>query len=280
MTFRLAVAQSLVGLDQHANAAAVRDLMRQARAAGADLAHFPEGAVSGYPSGPGKPHFKGWSVDWEGLRRELEDIAKLAAELELWVVVGANHRLSGETRPHNSLYVISPQGELAGRYDKRLISGSELADFYTPGRDPLVFEAGGFRFGLALCIEVNFPELFLEYGALGADVVLFSTYSEDPIFGVMAQAYAAATNCWVSLSAPAQFSRVLSSGVIGPHGYWLSQARRDGQPALAITDLDRADPALDMALNKARPWRAKARTGDIYGARNLDDRRSRDQSRF
>ena len=72
MTFRLAVAQSLVGLDPHANAAAVRDLMRQARAAGADLAHFPEGAVSGYPSGPGKPHFKGWSGDWEGLRRELE----------------------------------------------------------------------------------------------------------------------------------------------------------------------------------------------------------------
>ena len=280
MSFRLAVAQTLVGLDQHANAAAVRDLMRDAAAAGANLVHFPEGAVSGYPSGPGKLHFKGWQVDWGGLRAELESIAALAAQRSIWVVVGANHQLSGTTRPHNSLYVISPQGDLAGRYDKRLISASEVADFYTPGRDPLVFEAGGFRFGLALCIEINFPELFLDYAARGADVVLFSTYSEDPMFGVMARAYAAATNCWISLSTPCQFSPVLSSGVIGPHGRWVAQAPRDGQPALALAELDRADPDFDIALTKARPWRAVARAGEIYAARDLTDPRSRDQSRF
>ena len=35
---------------------------------------------------------------------------------------------------------------------------------------------------------------------------------------------------------------------------------------LAIAEIDRDDPALDGALNRARPWRAAARQGDIYRA--------------
>jgi hypothetical protein len=33
-----------------------------------------------------------------------------------------------------------------------------------------------------------------------------------------------------------------------------------------VADLDRADPKLDVALNKARPWRRVAREGRIYRA--------------
>ncbi|MFE4336056.1 nitrilase-related carbon-nitrogen hydrolase, partial [Streptomyces sp. NPDC056831] len=66
-------------------------------------------------------------------------------------------------RPHNSLYVVSDEGALAARYDKRYLSNTELSYLYTPGTAPLVFEVDGIRFGTALCIEANFPELFEQY---------------------------------------------------------------------------------------------------------------------
>ena len=39
--------------------------MAAARAAGARLVHFPEGAISGYPSGAeAKRALAGWAIDW------------------------------------------------------------------------------------------------------------------------------------------------------------------------------------------------------------------------
>jgi hypothetical protein len=43
-------------------------------------------------------------------------------------------------------------------------------------------------------------------------------------------------------------------------------------------DLDRADPALDITLNEARPGRDTARLGDIYAARRVSDPRSTDRT--
>jgi hypothetical protein len=47
-----------------------------------------------------------------------------------------------------------------------------------------------------------------------------------------------------------------------------------------IAALDRSDPALHVALDLARPWRASARRGDIYPIRRVDDRRSADRTRL
>ncbi|MBP6878070.1 MAG: hypothetical protein KBC34_08610 [Phenylobacterium sp.] len=51
---RVAIAQTPVGFDPRANGAVIRAQMREAAAAGARLIQFTEGAMSGYPSGPGK----------------------------------------------------------------------------------------------------------------------------------------------------------------------------------------------------------------------------------
>jgi predicted amidohydrolase len=63
--------------------------------------------------------------------------------------------LSGPNRPHNSLYVVSDQGAVVERYDKRFLSHTEVRFLYTPGTRPVVFEVDGFRFGTVLCIEVD-----------------------------------------------------------------------------------------------------------------------------
>ncbi|MBA4012646.1 MAG: carbon-nitrogen hydrolase family protein [Phenylobacterium sp.] len=277
---RIAIAQTPVGFDPRANGAAIRAQMRQAAEAGARLIQFTEGAMSGYPSGEGKRVLAGWDVDWAVLRDELEATSALAAELGLWAVVGANHPLTPPNRPHNSLYVISDRGELVGRYDKRLLSYTEVTDWYVPGLRLLTFEVDGFRFGCLLCIEIQFPELFVEYAAEGVDVVLLSTFSRDPMFALQAQGHAACGAFWLGFSVPAQCSAAAPSGLVGPDGRWISKALPDGRGGLVIADLDRRSEPLRGALDYARPWRVRARMGDLHRAARVVDPRSSDVSRY
>ena len=268
----IAAAQNLIGKEPHLNGRQIRTLMQRAHDAGARLVHFPEGAMSGYQP------FKG--QDCPALRQELELTRNLASKLKLWTVVGSDHPLTPPHRPHNSLYVISDEGQLVARYDKRLCSHNEIHNHYTPGRKPVVFSVDGFRFGLALCIEIQFPELFLEYEKLGIDCLLFSSHSKDPLFGIIAQSHAATNNYWFSVSVPAQYASALPSGVVGPDGYWISQCRRDAISDLALIKLDRSSPQFDVAINKARPWRQTAREGGVYEVRCVDDPRSRNALEF
>ncbi|WP_433305635.1 carbon-nitrogen hydrolase family protein [Actinoplanes sp. CA-030573] len=273
---RIAVAQTEVTTDPAVNGPVIRAALRRAADRGARLVHFSEGALSGY-AGPAKAYYTGWRIDWAPVAAELRATMALAAQLGVWAVVGGNHRLSGEHRPHNSLWVISDRGELTDRYDKRWLSHSEITGFYTPGDHVCTFEVDGFRFGCLLCIEVNFPELWMQQRALGVDCVLFSTYSEDPIFEVIARGHAATNGLWVSIAVPTTCAPAGPSAVVGPHGHVLERARTDRSEVICV-DLDRTDPTLDIALNKARPWRETARAGHLYSAARVDDPRSTDRT--
>ena len=248
--------------------------MHTAAAAGARLIHFTEGAISGYREALTA------ETDWQGLREELDKTAELAGELGLWVVAGANHPLTPPHRPHNSLYVISATGHLHGRYDKRLLSFNEVSNWYTPGVDAFVFDVDGFRFGCALCIEIQFPELFVDYATRGVDVVLLSTYSRNPMFPILALGHAACGAFWLSFSVAAQCSEAAAAGLIGPNGQWLARAPGDGSEALVLADLDRTAEELREALVYARPWRARSRSGELHIAARVDDPRSANRLTF
>lgn len=68
----------------------------------------------------------------------------------------------------------------------------------------------------------------------------------------------------------------MPSGIVGPGGRWLAQCPADGQPALAVADidLDSADPDIDVALRYARPWRRQAQAGLYEHRRVVGDPRS------
>jgi predicted amidohydrolase len=252
----LATAQPRVTADVSRNGSHIRALIREAKLAGCHLLHLSEGALSGYV----RRQIRSWEqVNWDSVTDEMGSIQELAAELELWVVLGCNHRLD-RLRPHNSLYVISNCGKVLARYDKRICSHSELNAWYTPGESPCVFEVQGLRFGCALCIEVNFPELFSEYERLGVDCVLLSSYSRNPMFGTLAQAHAASNCYWLSLSIPAEMSRGsgIASRFVGPTGEVLATCRK-GSATLTVNSLDPSDARWDVPLRRARPWRARAR---------------------
>jgi predicted amidohydrolase len=275
--FQIAAVQSTITPDIRENGRHIRSLMRLGKEAGARLLHFPEGALSGYV----KSQIASWDrVDWIALSDELRETAALAKNLGIWMVLGCAHRLTAPHSPHNSLYIISDQGELIGRYDKRRCSNSEINHWYSPGFEPVTFQIDGFVFGCALCIEVCFPEMFAEYERLGVDCLLLSSYSENLMFGVMAQGHAA-TNCyWISISVPAQCGYALPASLIGPNGDYIAQCRRISQPDIALARLDRDAPEFDIPLNKARPWRAAARKGEIYAVKRVDDLRSRNRTEF
>jgi predicted amidohydrolase len=142
-----------------------------------------------------------------------------------------------------------------------------------------VFEAGGWRFGCTLCIEVHFPELFHEYAELGVDCVLFSAYADDAMFGIQAQGYAASQSYWVSVSAPAQLSPGLPSRLIGPTGE-VQAIATPMQSEVVVDLLDERCPRWEVALHRARPWRARARDGAVYRQRYVRDPRSDTRSSF
>jgi len=216
----------------------VRSAIVAAADRGARIVQFPEGMLTN----PAKrlisgssPHLgdADWTrADWRALREELERIADACRARSICAVVGAPHQLSDGHRPHNSLYVFSSDGELVTRYDKRRLSTNETSYLYTPGTDAVVFEVDGFRFGMVICLETLFPELFIDYAAMDVDCVLISS-AADPNFGRLASAHAVMNAITVSVAfasgAPGDSHR---SGICTALG-WIARCENAG-PGLAV----------------------------------------------
>ena len=234
--FPLAIGQMPITGDACQNGSVIRSMMQDASDQGARLIQFPEGALSGYAKNP----IKSWEeVNWELVDSELHLIMSLAKQLELWVVLGSAHRRSPPHWPHNSLYIISDRGSLVSRYDKRLCSHTETTKFYTPGTEAITFEVDGFRFGCLICIEINFPKLFIEYQKLGIHCLLLSSYPVDSIFYTKACALAGIHNFWIGLSNPSDCVHLMKSGVIGPNGNSMSKIQTS--KGIVVTNLDFSD---------------------------------------
>jgi deaminated glutathione amidase len=280
MCVTVATAQTIVSPNLRANGAALRCAIVEAAAAGARLIVLCEGSLSGYAKSEiAKPG--DWaSFAWDTQETELRQTAALCGELGVFAAVGGAHRLTSTPQPHNSLYVLSDQGKLLTRYDKRFLSNTEINGWYTPGTDPIIFEVDGYRFGCATCIEVQFPELFAEYERAGVDAILFPSYGISEQFQIALRGHAA-TNCiWIAAARPAQQSLDCPSCMIGPDGRIIASCAKAMGPDFVTAALNRADPTYDVALRKARPWRALARSGSIYRDKITSDPRSRDRTEY
>jgi NAD+ synthase (glutamine-hydrolysing) len=171
-TVKVALAQinATVG-DLAGNAQRIADAAAQAHAAGACLLLAPELALTGYPPEDLllRPAFM------QACARALEDLAlRLAAFSGLKVVVGHPHQF-GPRGDMRSRSVTVPQrfnaasvlgeGKVLATYCKRDLPNYQVFDerrYFASGRDaghgPLVFEAGGRRFGVLICEDAWFDE--------------------------------------------------------------------------------------------------------------------------
>jgi deaminated glutathione amidase len=175
---KVAAIQMVSAASVDANLEAARALVREAAAAGAELAVLPEYfCLMGHRDG-----------DKLAVREAFGDgaiqrfLAATARECGLWLVGGTLPLAAGDdAHVRNTSLAFSPQGECAARYDKihlfRFDNGRERYDesrVIERGGDPRALEMaarGGerWRVGMSVCYDLRFPEL---YRALAADLLL------------------------------------------------------------------------------------------------------------
>jgi nitrilase len=81
----------------------------------------------------------------------------------------------------NTAFVLDRDGSVIGRYRKKHPAPSEESIDTTPlNGDPFpVFEFEGVKLGVAICMDIHFPEMFRIYGLKGADLICMSTMYLD-----------------------------------------------------------------------------------------------------
>jgi len=207
----------------------------------ADLFLFPELFLSGYDIQDS--HRKQASfIDNELIER----LKKISIRNECDIIVGAPF-LEGQTL-YNSLLFFKKDGEME-RYDK-----IHLADFgpftekkeFVPGNSPLMVESGGFRFGLSICYDLFFPEMFKHYALNGADGLICisaSPRSSKIPFETVLPARAVENTCYVmfinNTGTQGNTSFFGGSRVITPIGRTIEEI--DEEEGILVFSMDRKE---------------------------------------
>jgi predicted amidohydrolase len=243
----------------------ILDLIRRAAAAGADVAHFPECALSGY--GPASwPDWEGFA--WSAVDEAVEAVRAEARAWRIWVVTGSVHRASAQARPTNSLLVVNRQGEIAGRYDKRRCSVNDLRAF-APGERQLTVDIEQVRCGFLICLDWAFPELWAAYA--GQVELIFHSCTSDnshrdrnPAHTIPAlmQGYAWLHQYAISVANSCRPGQDFPSFWVERSGHAGGRASRDevGSVVNALAD----NPAQDRFFAMVRDFRASATDGSLY----------------
>ena len=246
-----ATCQYPVDKDVRSNLSYTLMQMEVARSRGADIAHFFECSLSGY-AGMDLGHIR--DQDEELLQHALEEVGDKARELNLWVILGSHHFGEGQTKPYNSLFLIDDQGEIQGRYDKRMLTyeggGSDMKH-YLSGEAPLTFQIRGVSCGLMICHEWRYPELYREYMRMNTELVFQSWYDGnltssryresgkelgELIVGTV-KGNAANNYLWISASNTSRKESCFPAFVVRPDGKIQNKMKRNIEGVL-ITEVD------------------------------------------
>jgi predicted amidohydrolase len=230
-SLKIATCQFAVSSSITRNAQQICNQIQRAKKAGAEIAHFPECALSGYV-GFDFPNFDGF--DWELLEKETSRIMTLAGKLKLWVVLGSVHYLGGLGKISNCLYLIGPDGKIADRYDKRFCTAGEIRRF-KPGNRFVFFTINGVKCSLLICFDLRFPELYRALYKQEVNCVFQSFYNarqkgpsvHTHIMRQTMQCHAATNHFWVSMSNASGYYAPYPSVFIQPDGVIVKQLKQN-----------------------------------------------------
>lgn len=236
----------------------------QAAAAGAKLIAFPEN-FSQYEGGrtPAEP------LDNSPT---LERMAAKARETGIWILCGTLFTPAPDGRSLNTSVLLNPQGERVARYDKlhlfdvTLPSGEQRRESkrVCPGGAIVTAETPLGHFGLSVCFDVRFPELYRTMVLRGAQVLLvpamFSQETGKAHWELLVRTRAVENGCYVI--APNQYGGKFGayghSMIVDPWGKILAEIPEGEGLALAEIDLDYLDQ-----VRSNLPCLA-IRRGDLY----------------
>jgi predicted amidohydrolase len=264
--------------------------MKLAREHGANVAHFPETCLGGY-AGVDFDSFENYN--WDLLLHSTEKIMALAHDLKLWVILGSNHRLSGDHKPHNSLYVIDDSGTIIDRYDKMFCTGNKEETsgdlkHYSPGSHFVIFTLKGIGCGLQICHDMRYPELYREYARRGVQIMFHSYYNgkrkfknpcdpDENIWGIITeptmQTYAAENYMWISANNTTTRESCWPSFFVRPDGVITGRLKRN-KKSMLISVVDTKYSYYDAS----KEWRDRAMNGIYHSGNPVPDKRSDDRT--
>lgn len=233
----------------------------EAAGAGADLFISPEMFIGGYNIGAG-PVAKNASL-FETVQN---DLCNLAAAHHIALVIGLPTPNAG--LPFNSCIAIDKTGDIRAIYHKtHLFGGVDRAQFTAGERLSPVIELCGWQIGLAVCYDIEFPEVARNLALHGADLIVTPTANMEPFDSValrLVPARAEENAVYVAycnyLGTEGHFDYNGLSCICGPDGNDLIRAGKD-QTGLFYATLDR--DALQAA--RENQFHLRDRRHDLYG---------------
>ncbi len=184
------------------------DLIRQASKKGAKLIVLPEFFIRI----GGQQHIEFTEIIEEiGIGKIQEALKKIAKECKIYLVAGTIPiKSKGNNKCYNTTIVYDHNGEMLCYYHKvhlfRLDKKEESIDesnFFMSGEDIVTFNIDDFSFGLSICYDLRFPELFREMAGVDAIILpaAFTHYTGKDHWEVLLRARAIENQCYVIASA-------------------------------------------------------------------------------
>ncbi len=235
--FTVALCQFDVSDDIEKNSRYIREFIEQAAQKKADIVHLSECALGGY-AGVDFESFEGYN--WQLIDKHTDKIKQLAAETGVWVILGTN--LKQQNSVKNSLLLINNHGEIAGRYDKRFCTPSDI-NFYEPGEDFCIFDFCGVKCALLICYDLRFPEIYRELEKQGVECIFQSFYNarqsspsvHTHIMRQTMQCRAATNYFWVSMTNSCAAICPYPSCFIQPDGKITAQLQNEKPSLITAT---------------------------------------------
>lgn len=237
------------------NLTMVRGMIRDAAAKGAEFVLTPE--VTNCVS-TSRSHQNAVLEPTEG-NTFLAGMIEEALAQSVWLLVGSIGVKTGDAdgRFANRSFLISPEGEIAGWYDKIHMFDVEVtpeetyreSDGYRPGDRAVVADAGFAKIGMTICYDLRFARLYRALAQAGAQILTvpaaFSPVTGKAHWEPILRTRAIETGCFVI--APAQCgTHAASRGkarsthghslVVAPWGEILLDAGTE--PGVYLVDID------------------------------------------
>lgn len=245
-------------LDVQGNLERLKARAREAAQWEVELLVLPEMFLSGYNIGAEAARTLAQASDGANA----EQVAQIARQFGLAIVYGYPE-LDEQGNVYNAVQLIDRTGARLGNYRKtHLFGDADRAMFSAGEQAPALFEFNGWKLGLLICYDLEFPENARRLAAAGAELILVPTANMVPygfIAEVTVRSRAFENQCYVAYAnycgKEAAFEYCGLSSIAGADGQQIAKASRD--EALIVGTLDKASLASARTaftyLNDRRP---------------------------
>jgi predicted amidohydrolase len=146
-----------------------------------------------------------------GIGKTQSKLKAVAKEYQIYLVAGTIPiKTKGNNKCYNTTIVYDPQGEMMCYYHKihlfrfdGLEQKIDESDLFLSGEDIVTFNIDNFSFGLSICYDLRFPELFREMSGVDAIIIpaAFLKKTGEAHWEILLRARAIENQCYVIASA-------------------------------------------------------------------------------